>query len=50
MKLFKKPMTWGGYLGICAFVLALLAGAVAYAFGFHKIVWDKCKEIKKKLW
>lgn len=50
MKLFKKPMTWGGYLGLLAAVLAIIAGAVCYAFGFHKVVWNKCKEIKKKLW
>lgn len=50
MKLFKKPMTWGGWLGVCAAVLVALAGAVCYAFGFHKVVWDKCKEIKRKLW
>lgn len=50
MKLFKKPMTWGGYLGWLGLILAIIVGVIGYAFGFHKIVWNKYKEIKKKLW
>lgn len=49
MKLFKKPMTWGGYLGLCGICFALIAGAVGYVFGVHKIIGKKCKEIKDKI-
>ena len=50
MKLFKKPMTWGGWLGLCGVCFAIIVALVCRAFGFHKIVGDKLKDIKKKLW
>ena len=50
MKLFKKPMTWGGWLGLCGLCFTIIVVLICRAFGFHKIVLDKAKEIKKKLW
>ena len=50
MNFLKKKMTWGGLLGLCALVLVVLAGAICRALGVHKLVGDKLREIKKKLW
>jgi hypothetical protein len=50
MKLFKKPLTLGGFFGICGICFLIILGAVGYAFGFHKTVWEKAKDIKRKLW
>lgn len=49
MKLFKKPMTWGGLLGICGVCFAIILALICRALGIHKIVIDKCKTIKEKI-
>ena len=50
MNFLKRKMTWGGLLGLCGICFAIILALICRAFGFHKIIWDKCKEIKKKLW
>lgn len=49
MKIFKKPFTIGGFVGVLLLVLGLILAAIGYAFGVHKFVWDKTKKIINKI-
>lgn len=49
MKIFSRKMTWGGFLGLCGLCFAIILALICRAFGLHKIVIGKAKDIKKKL-
>jgi hypothetical protein len=50
MNFLKKKMTWGGLLGLIGICFAIIVALICRAFGVHKMIGNKLKEIKKKLW
>ena len=49
MNFFGKKMTWGGFFGFVGLCVVIILTMICRAFGLHKIVIGKAKEIKKKL-
>lgn len=49
MKLFKKKLTLGGFLGICGMIFIAILAWIGHAFGIHKSFMNKMAEIKKRI-